>query len=61
MRWISSFRRRGRTFTDRDVAGAPPVTIINEAMARQFWKDGNPLSDRIVIGRARGCGWRWSA
>src|SRR5688572_29591784 len=43
--------RRGRTFTDRDVAGAPAVAIINEAMAKQFWKDGDPLSDRIVIGR----------
>ena len=43
--------RRGRTFTDRDVAGAPAVAIINEAMAKQFWKDGDPLNDRIVIGR----------
>ena len=43
--------KRGRTFTDRDVAGGPPVTIINEAMAKRFWKDGNPLNDRIVIGR----------
>ena len=25
------------TFTDRDNSGAPPVVIINEAMARQFW------------------------
>ena len=43
--------RRGRTFTDRDTAGAPAVAIINEAMAKQFWKDGDPLNDRIVIGR----------
>jgi predicted permease len=43
--------RWGRTFTDRDVAGAPPVVIINEAMATRFWKDGNPLNDRLVIGR----------
>jgi putative ABC transport system permease protein len=43
--------RRGRTFTDRDVAGAPAVVIINEAMAKQFWKDGDPLNDRLVIGR----------
>jgi hypothetical protein len=28
--------RRGRTFTDRDVAEAPTIAIINEAMARQF-------------------------
>ncbi|HEY0284201.1 MAG TPA: ABC transporter permease [Vicinamibacterales bacterium] len=43
--------RRGRTFTDRDVAGAPAVVIINEAMAKEFWKDGDPLKDRLVIGR----------
>jgi predicted permease len=42
---------RGRTFTDRDNKLGPPVVIINEAMAKQFWKDGDPLSDRLVIGR----------
>ena len=25
--------------------------IINEAMAKQFWPDKDPLSDRLVIGR----------
>ena len=43
--------RQGRTFTDRDTGSAPPVVIINEAMAKEFWKDGNPLNDRIVIGK----------
>jgi predicted permease len=43
--------RRGRAFTVRDTAAGPPVVIINEAMARQFWKDGDPLSERLVIGR----------
>ena len=43
--------RRGRTFTERDDAGMPPVVIINEAMANQLWKDANPLNDRLVIGR----------
>lgn len=42
---------RGRTFTERDNASAPPVVIINEAMAKQFWKTGDPLNDRLVIGR----------
>jgi predicted permease len=42
--------KRGRSFTDRDDAAAPPVVIINEAMARQFWKNGDPLNDRIMIG-----------
>ncbi len=42
---------RGRTFTDRDDRQGPPVVIINEAMARQFWPKGDPLEDRLVIGR----------
>ena len=42
--------KRGRTFTDRDDAAGPPVVVINEAMARQFWKEGDPLNDRILIG-----------
>lgn len=43
--------KRGRFFTDRDDAQSPPVAVINEAMAKQFWKDGDPLKDRIAIGR----------
>ena len=43
--------RRGRTFTDRDDGRGMPVVIINEAMARQYWPDSDPLTDRMVIGR----------
>jgi predicted permease len=43
--------RRGRVFTVRDDGGAPPVVVINEAMAKQYWKDADPLNDRIVIGK----------
>jgi putative ABC transport system permease protein len=42
---------RGRSFTDRDTSASTPVVIINEAMARQFWPKGDPLSDRLVIGK----------
>jgi predicted permease len=45
---------RGRNFTDRDNGSAPGVVIINEAMARQFWPNGDPLNDRIVIGPGMG-------
>jgi predicted permease len=44
--------RHGRAFTDRDDTSAPPVVIINETMARQYWVKGDdPLNARLVIGR----------
>ena len=45
---------RGRAFTERDNAGAPPVVIINEAMARRYWKDANPIGQRLIIGKGMG-------
>jgi putative ABC transport system permease protein len=45
---------RGRAFTDRDDGGAPGVVIINQAMAKQFWPQGDPLADRISIGKGLG-------
>jgi predicted permease len=43
--------KRGRTFERRDDGKAPPVVVINEAMAKKFWASGDPLNDRLVIGR----------
>ena len=45
---------RGRTFSERDTATAPPVVIINEAFARQYWKNENPLGHRLIIGGGMG-------
>ncbi|HET9704902.1 MAG TPA: ABC transporter permease [Vicinamibacterales bacterium] len=45
---------RGRYFTEQDTTGAPGVVIINQAMARQYWPDGNPIGERLVIGRGLG-------
>ena len=46
---------RGRDFTDRDDANAPPVVIINQAMADEHWTDGaDPLADRLLIGGGAG-------
>ena len=42
--------KRGRAFTDRDDGLAPGVVLINEAMARQYWKDKDPINERIMIG-----------
>jgi putative ABC transport system permease protein len=47
---------RGRSFTEQDTTGAPGVVIINQAMARQNWPDGNPVGERITIGRGLGPG-----
>jgi predicted permease len=45
---------RGRAFNDRDGKGADPVVIINQAMAKKFWPQGDPLSDQLIIGRGLG-------
>jgi hypothetical protein len=45
---------RGRTFTERDDAAATPVVVINEAMARQFFKNEEPLGHRLIIGSGMG-------
>src|SRR5205807_7400606 len=42
---------RGRAFTERDSTGAPGVVVINQAMARQYWTNSDPLNDRLIIGR----------
>jgi putative ABC transport system permease protein len=40
---------RGRTFADADRSGAPPVLVINESMARQYFKGEDPIGQRILI------------
>jgi predicted permease len=45
---------RGRMFTDRDERNMTPVAIINEAMARQLWPNGDPFRDRVLIGQGGG-------
>jgi putative ABC transport system permease protein len=45
---------RGRDFTDRDVAGAPGVVLINETMARKFWPKEDPVGHQIIIGKGVG-------
>jgi putative ABC transport system permease protein len=45
---------RGRGFSDRDDAAAPPVVIVNQAMVQQVWPKENPLSARLLIGKGMG-------
>lgn len=42
---------QGRSFTERDNGASAQVVIINQAMAKQFWPKGDPLNDRIWIGK----------
>ena len=37
----------GRGFADGDRAGAPPVAVVNEAFARHFFKNTNPIGHHI--------------
>jgi putative ABC transport system permease protein len=38
---------RGRELNDRDIQGATPVAVINETMARQYWRGEDPLGQRF--------------
>jgi len=46
--------RRGRAFLDSDSESSPPVILVNETLARTWWPGGEPLHDRVVIGRYKG-------
>ena len=37
----------GRAIDERDVAGAPPVLIVNQAFARRYFPGANPLGKRV--------------
>jgi putative ABC transport system permease protein len=40
----------GREFVEQDSQNAPGVIVINEAMARQFWPNEDPVGKRIKLG-----------
>jgi len=45
---------KGREFTRQDTVGAPGVIVINEAMARAFWPNENPVGRAIRFGGSDG-------
>jgi putative ABC transport system permease protein len=53
--WFQTMRvpmKIGRAFTDQDNAQAPRVVVVNEAFARRFWPNENPIGKHVVVGRA---------
>jgi putative ABC transport system permease protein len=41
--------RVGRGLSDRDVQGAPFVTVVNETMVRKYFPDEDPIGKRILV------------
>jgi predicted lysophospholipase L1 biosynthesis ABC-type transport system permease subunit len=41
----------GREFSEADNAEAPKVLIVNQALARRYWPNENPIGKHIVVGR----------
>lgn len=44
--------KRGRLLTPQDDTGAEPAVVINEALARRFWSDDDPVGQRVAWGNA---------
>jgi len=42
--------KRGRDFDERDTSSAPPVAIISEGMAHQFYANEDPVGQHIQVG-----------
>ncbi len=41
--------RQGRGLSDRDLKGSPPVTVINESLAKKEFPKEEPIGQRILI------------
>src|SRR5260370_31107588 len=39
----------GREFTRTDLETAPPVAVVNEAMAAQYWRGRDPVGQRLQV------------
>jgi putative ABC transport system permease protein len=40
---------RGRVFSEQDIEFTPQVAVINQAAARMYWPDQNPLGKRVRL------------
>jgi len=50
---------RGRAFTDADTADSPKVVIINEAMAKKWFPNTDPIGKRITFSDPRKSDVEW--
>jgi len=48
--------KRGRAFTEHDREGAPPVVLITESAAKQYFPNEEPIGKKITLGWGRGPG-----
>jgi putative ABC transport system permease protein len=48
--------KRGRVFTEDDKPGTPPVILITESAARQYFPGEDPIGRTIALGWRRGAG-----
>jgi putative ABC transport system permease protein len=48
---------RGRLFRSTDTRDAPPVVLIDAAMAKRFWPDRDPVGERISFGSGSRRDW----
>ncbi len=48
-RTIGMRLRKGRGLGDRDLSGAPPVTVVNETMVRKYFQNQDPIGQRILV------------
>ena len=51
LRTVRTALLAGRDFTERDNAGAPPVSIINKALADRYWQGQDPIGKRLQVAR----------
>lgn len=49
--------KTGRLFSDQDRGGFPPVAIINETMARNYWPNENPIGKRFSFPERKSSPW----